>query len=205
MALDQRLIGFWADPNGINVIKEDPDTGDGRWYLTGPAARYAMPDSRTLVYPASPARVYRRVDDTSNQTIVGHWRHDADRAVDDDVGEEVIFRADGSYVDFWDGESLFYDGSYTSSQDPAGMHLAVVEYRLQLRTQGGSYRLEAVWDFSQDGTFALGIDTAGRKAVTFSPSDGSRSWSLIELAGQPVTEPATIGAVRRDAIRKRRT
>ena len=204
MPLDQRLIGSWIDESGISVIKLDPDTGDGRWYVTGPAAQYSMPDAQTLLYPLSPRRIYKRIDYTGNETIIGHWRHDPDPATEDDIGEDIIFRPDGVYVDFWDGESIFYDGSYTSSQDAAGTYLSIVEYRLQLQTQGNAYSLKAVWDFAQDGTFSFGTDPSGKKTVTFSPSDGSQSWMLTELAAKAVNEPTTIGAVRRDAIRKRR-
>ena len=204
MAVDGRLLGSWLDENGINIIKQDPDTDGGLWYLTGAAARYSMPDAETLLYPPGPVRIYKRLDCTANQTIIGHWRHDQDPAIEGDLGEEIIFRKDGFYVDFWDGESLFYNGSYSSSHDSAGMRLGVIEYRLRLQTQGNSYRLDAVWDFTQQGTFAFGVDTSGKKCVAFTPSDGSPPWTLTEPDGQLITGPATVGAVRRDAIRKRR-
>lgn len=204
MAVDGRLLGSWLDENGISLVKQDPDTGDSLWYLTGPAANYSMPDAETLLYPTNQGRMYKRLDSTSNQTIIGHWRHEIDPAISDDVGEEMIFRKDGFYVDFWDGESLFYSGSYSRIHDSAGMHLSIIEYRIHLQTQGNSYMLEAVWDFSQEGTFAFGITTAGKKSVTFYPFDGAARWRLTEYAGQPVAEAATVGAVRRDAIRKRR-
>jgi hypothetical protein len=203
MPLDQRLIGSWVDENGINLIKQDPETSDGRWYLTGAAASYSMPDSQTLLYPRNPTRVYARIDCTANRTLVGHWRHDADPAIDGDVGEDIIFRPDGRYVDFWDGESIFYDGWYAERQDASGTWLGITEYRLHLQTDGDSYRLQAVWDFSQEGTLAFAVDEAGRTTVAFRPA-GGKTWALTRLAGQCVPATTTIGAVRRDAIRKRR-
>jgi hypothetical protein len=205
MGLDTRLLGSWLDENGIHLIKQDPDTNDGLWYLTGPAAGYSMPDAETLLYPLHDSRLYKRADSTANQTIVGHWRHDKDPAIADDAGEEVIFRKDGLYVDFWDGESLFYNGSYTDIDKPSGKQLSIIEYRARLETESNSYVLAAVWDFTQEGTFVFGVDSSGSKVVRLTPSDGTPSWGLVDYAGQQrLPDPATAGVVRRDAIRKRR-
>jgi len=54
--------------NGVHLIKQDHDTGNGRWFLTGPAASYSMPDAGTLVYPVHDNRIYKRIDITANDT-----------------------------------------------------------------------------------------------------------------------------------------
>lgn len=175
--MDPRLIGNWTSNGALSVIKSDPDSADGLWYLSG-QSDYEMPNSKTLVYPIGTRWTYRRLDSSANQTIVGHWRHDKDPAVEDDLGEEFIFRSDGLYAEFWDGDEFFCNGTYSTTEDASGKHLRTAELRIHLQTTQNQYATRTVRDSVQAGTFAFGVDAAGTETVAFTPSDGSTASTL---------------------------
>ncbi len=171
MPFDSRFIGFWIGINGLSQVAQDPQSGDGFWYLGGPnPTDYVLPDPDTLAYPIG-RRLWKRVESTSSGTIVGHWRHDADPQDPTDQGEEMIFRADNTYIDFWDGENIFYNGTYSLTQDAAGLHIVISEYRARMQTYRSTYTTTSVDGTVQNGSFQFDVSPAGKDTVTLTSSD----------------------------------
>jgi hypothetical protein len=167
MTVDSRFLGFWITDNGLAQIAQDPQSGDGFAYLGGdtPIA-YALPDSNTLAYPLG-RRLWRRVGSSSAATVVGHWRHDLDPAEPGDLGEDMIFRADGSYVDYWDGEGIYYNGTCVLTEDSSGLYITTSEYRLRLQSTLNTYTTTSVDGSIETGVFEFGVNAAGKETVTF--------------------------------------
>ena len=171
MAIDSRFIGFWVDVDGVTQIAQDPQSGDGFCYLCSQIpADYSLPDINTLSYPMG-IRLWGRVESNPSGTIIGHWRHDRDSNVIDDQGEEMIFRPDNTFIDFWDGGNIYSNGTYSITQDATGMHILTSEYRSRLQTNDSTFISTRFDGIVINGSFQFGVSDTGKDTVTLTPSD----------------------------------
>ncbi|RRS30977.1 MAG: hypothetical protein P794_05000 [Epsilonproteobacteria bacterium (ex Lamellibrachia satsuma)] len=123
------LTGKWK---AVNTGETMEITGQCLYYLIG-TYPYSFPDPNTLHYGRD--TFYQRVSGNPG-FLIGMWRNE-------EIGEELIFREDGTYSSKWTGGEA-YSGTYTATETL----ITTSEMRATLKTDGSNI----TWSKADDGS-----------------------------------------------------
>jgi len=155
--VDPQIVGVWKE-SGKNSYLEFKDNHRG-FFGTKDTPYEILDDGKKLVI--NKISTYLRVG-PKGKTIVGRWRDDAN-------GEEFIFRSDGRYAGWDDGEVVGYFGTYSV----ANSKYSGFEYRFLFETKKGTiafrlprrfYEVSLPYEITDNGK-KLTLGAAGSETV----------------------------------------
>jgi hypothetical protein len=171
-SFDQSLVGVWETNSGGRVFKKEIET-NGNWYNIGEVEFEVSTDGQSLEEPIGYPNLFSR-DSGSGTSIAGTWLRNH---VDDNIIEEVEYRADNTYRLLWKeldtGNPINeYQGTYAVN----GNELFRKEYFGDSATASNELTLNVIHGPTAVGTYQVAGDgkswtwTIGSTTTNFTKS-----------------------------------